>query len=116
MALYPDGERPCAPGLEIGKHSDIGAFTLINARFGVRVGKDVQIGPHCAILSDDSIGGNAGPIRIGKGARIGAHCTILPNVSIGAGALVGAHSLVPSGTTIKAREFWAGAPATRRIR
>ena len=41
-------------GLKIGHKTDIGAFTYINARFGVEKGDDVQIGSHCAIYSHDT--------------------------------------------------------------
>jgi len=36
-------------GLVLGKRTDIGAFTYINARHGVELGDEVQIGSHCSI-------------------------------------------------------------------
>ena len=97
--------------LFLGKRVDIGAFTLINAEAGVSIEDDVQIGPHCAILSKDTIGRDSGSIQILKNACVGSHCTLLPNSVVGERATLGAHSLlkgeVPEGET------WAGVPAKR---
>jgi acetyltransferase-like isoleucine patch superfamily enzyme len=80
--------------LKIGEQADIGAFTYINAKHGVEIGEDVQIGSHCAIYSDNTIDKTSGKIVIEKGAKIGSHTIILPGVTIGAKAVIGAHSLV----------------------
>ena len=80
--------------LEIGKQSDIGAFTYINAKYGVVIETEVQIGSHCAIYSDNTMDGNKGRVVIKKGAKIGSHTVILPGVTIGERAVVGAKSLV----------------------
>lgn len=97
--------------LQLGREVDIGAFTLINAGAGVLIARGVQIGPHCAILTEDTIGGKKGAIVIGGWACIGAHTVVLPGLWIGHKATVGAHSLVtrdiPEGQT------WAGVPARR---
>ena len=85
--------------LKIGKNSDIGAFTYINAKYGVVIGAEVQIGSHCAIYSDNTIDGNKGRVVIKKGAKIGSHTIILPGVTIGEGAVVGAKSLVKKDVT-----------------
>ena len=34
-------------GLKLGKNFDIGTFTYINAKFGVTIEDNVQIGSHC---------------------------------------------------------------------
>ena len=80
--------------LKLGKNCDIGAFSYINAKHGVEIGEEVQIGSHCAIYSDNTIDKTSGKVVIEKGARIGSHTVILPGVTIGEGAVVGAHSLV----------------------
>ncbi|MCD6108941.1 MAG: hypothetical protein J7J89_05705, partial [Thermoplasmata archaeon] len=41
--------------LELGKYVDIGAFTYINARYGVEIEDNVQIGSHCSIYSHSTI-------------------------------------------------------------
>jgi acetyltransferase-like isoleucine patch superfamily enzyme len=38
-------------GLKLGKNTDIGAFTYINASHGVEIGNNVQIASHCSIYS-----------------------------------------------------------------
>jgi len=90
--------------LEIGEQTDIGAFTYINAKHGVEIGENVQIGSHCAIYSDNTIDGTSSKVVINKGAKIGSHTVILPGVTIGEGAIVGAKSLVkkdiPAGSVV----------------
>jgi len=80
--------------LKLGRYVDIGAFTYINARYGVIIEDFVQIGSHCAIYSESSIDGKRGPVVIRKNARVGSHSVILPGVTIGENAIVGAFSLV----------------------
>jgi len=41
--------------LKLGKNMDIGAFTYINARYGVEIQENVQIGSHCSIYSWSTI-------------------------------------------------------------
>ncbi len=94
---------------KLGKNTDVGAFTYINARFGVTIEEDSQIGSHCAIYSHNTIDGTSGPIVIKQGAKIGSHTTILPGVTIGVNAKVGAGSLVKS--DIPDNQVWAGTPA-----
>jgi len=99
------------PGrLTIGKRVDIGAFTYIDAEYGVQIGDDVKIGSHCAICSTNPTDGTQGPVTIGDGVLIGTHSTILPNITIGSGSIVEAHSLVSN--FIHPHELWAGIPAT----
>lgn len=90
--------------LIIGKQSDIGAFSYLNAKNGIEIGKDVQIGSHCSIYSVNTIDNTAGKVVIGKGAKIGSHSVILPGVTIGEKAVIGAFSLVKkdvsAGTTV----------------
>lgn len=73
---------------------DIGAFTYINAKFGVRVGRNAQVGSHCALYSVSTIDGREGPVVLEEGACIGSHSTVMPGVTIGKDSIVGAHSLV----------------------
>ena len=80
--------------LEVGKDSDVGAYTLIQAKYGVEIGEDCEIGPHCYICSWSTIDDKKGKVVIKKGAKIGSHCTVMPNVTIGENTIVGAHSFV----------------------
>jgi len=80
--------------LKIGKNSDVGAFTLIQAKHGVEIGENCEIGPHCYICSWSTIDDKKGKVVLEKGAKVGAHSTIMPGVTIGKNTIVGAHSFV----------------------
>jgi len=80
--------------LKLGKYVDIGAFTYINAKYGVEIRENVQIGAHCSIYSWSSIDGKKGKILIDENAKIGAHSVIMPNITIGKNSIIGAHSFV----------------------
>jgi acetyltransferase-like isoleucine patch superfamily enzyme len=80
--------------LELGKYTDIGAFTYINSKYGVKIDEYVQIGSHCSIYSVSTIDDKKGKVIINKNARIGSHSTIMPNVEIGENSIIGAHSFV----------------------
>lgn len=90
-------------GLKLGRYTDIGAFTYINAKYGVVIEDEVQIGSHCSIYSISTIDGKMGRVLLERGCRIGAHTVIMPGVTIGRGAVVGACSFVnrdiPPGVT-----------------
>ena len=43
----------------LGENTDIGAFTYINAKFGVNIEDYVQIGSHCSIYSISTIDDSA---------------------------------------------------------
>jgi acetyltransferase-like isoleucine patch superfamily enzyme len=81
-------------GLVLGKRTDIGAFTYINARHGVELGDEVQIGSHCSIYSVSTIDGKTGKVVIERNARIGSHSIVMPGVRIGENSIIGAFSFV----------------------
>ena len=81
-------------GLELGELTDIGAFTYINAKFGVKIKDNVQIGSHCSIYSVSTIDDKSGVVVLHENCKIGSHSTILPNISVGKNSIIGAHSLV----------------------
>lgn len=80
----------------LGTNVDIGAFTYIQARYGVEIQDNVQIGSHCSIYSHSTIDNKKGKVLIKKSAKIGTHSTIMPGVTIGENAVVGAYSFVTS--------------------
>ncbi|KYK21441.1 acetyltransferase [Thermoplasmatales archaeon SM1-50] len=80
--------------LKLGKYIDIGAFTYINAKHGVDIKKNVQIGSHCSIYSVSTIDNKKGKIVIKENARLGTHSTIMPGITIGKNSIVGAYSFV----------------------
>ena len=81
-------------GLELGKQTDIGAFSYINAKYGVVIEESVQIGSHCSIYSVSTIDNTQGRVYLKKNCKIGSHSTILPGVTIGENTIIGANSLV----------------------
>lgn len=80
----------------LGFKTDIGAFTYINAKYGVTIEDHVQIGSHCSIYSVSTIDDKNGEVRLRKNCRIGSHSVVMPGVTIGENSIVGACSLVMS--------------------
>ena len=80
--------------LKIGFKTDIGAFTYINAKYGVKIEDYVQIGSHCSIYSVSTIDNKQGQVVLKKNCKIGSHSVIMPGVTIGENSIVGAHSFV----------------------
>ncbi len=80
--------------LKLGKHVDIGAFTYINAQFGVVIEDDVQIGSHCSIYSISTIDNKEGKVILERNCRIGSHSVIMPGIVVGENSIIGALSFV----------------------
>jgi len=80
--------------LKLGYKTDIGAFTYINAKYGVFIEDYVQIGSHCSIYSVSTIDNKEGEVILKKGCRIGSHSVVMPGVTIGENSIVGAFSFV----------------------
>jgi acetyltransferase-like isoleucine patch superfamily enzyme len=93
----------------LGRRTDIGAFTYIQAKNGVTIEDEVQVGSHCAIYSVSTIDGREGPVVLRRNCRIGSHCVIMPGVEIGENAVVGAFSFVKR--NIPADAVACGVPA-----
>jgi acetyltransferase-like isoleucine patch superfamily enzyme len=81
-------------GLTLGHKTDIGAFTYINAKNGVTIEDEVQVGSHCSIYSVSTIDEKEAPVVLKKNCRIGSHSVVLPGVTVGENTVVGAMSLV----------------------
>ena len=81
-------------GLKLGKYTDIGAFTYINAKFGVVIEDNVQIGSHCSVYSVSTIDNEKGKVLLKKNCKIGAHSVIMPGKTVGENSIVGAFSFV----------------------
>lgn len=80
----------------LGRHTDIGAFTYINAKAGVHIEEDVQIGSHCAIYSVSTIDDKEAPVVLKRNCRVGSHSVVMPGVTVGENAIIGAMSFVNS--------------------
>ena len=81
-------------GFDLGVKTDIGAFSYINAKHGVVIEDDVQIGSHCSIYSVSTIDDTFDKEVLKRNCKIGSHSTVLPGISIGKNSIIGAHSLV----------------------
>ena len=81
---------------QLGAKTDIGAFTYINAKYGVIIEELVQIGSHCSIYSESTIDNKQGKVVLKKNARIGSHSVIMPGVTVGENSIIGALSFVNS--------------------
>lgn len=100
-------------GLKLGKYTDIGALSYINAKNGVVIEDNVQIGGGCKIYSQDTIGDKQGKVVLKNNCKIGANSVILPNVIVGENSIIAAGSVVKYGTVIPKNEIWAGSPAKK---
>ena len=80
--------------LKLGYKTDIGAFTYINAKYGVEIEDFVQVGSHCSIYSVSTIDDKKGKITLKKNCRIGSHSLIMPGVTVGENSIIGAFSFV----------------------
>jgi len=96
------GWRVAYPGnFKLGMYTDIGFGTYIQARYGVIIEDDVEIGSHCSIYSHNTINEKIpaniltkGKVILKKGCCIGAHSIILPGIIVEENQLVKAHSLL----------------------
>lgn len=89
--------------LKIGKGCIIGDKCMLDARQGIYIGNNVNIGTCVSLWTDShdmndpyfrSMPNKRGPINIGNRAWLGSHCVILDNVNIGEGAVVAAGAVV----------------------
>ena len=101
-------------GLKLGKMTDIGAFTYINAKFGVDIEDNVQIGSHCSIYSISTIDNKRGNVRIKKNACLGSHSVVMPGVTVGENAVVGAFSFVNKNVPDRCVAFGVPVKITKR--
>ena len=58
---------------KLGYKTDIGAFTYINAKYGVTIEDNVQIGSHCSIYSISTIDNKGGHVLLMKNCKIFRH-------------------------------------------
>ncbi len=79
---------------KLGKNTDIGMFTYINAKYGVEIQDGVEIGSHCSIYSISTIDNKQGKVTLKKNCKIGSHSTIMPCVTIGENSIIGAYSFI----------------------
>ncbi len=80
--------------LHLGENTDIGAFTYINAKNGVVIEDDVQLGSHCSIYSVSTIDNKKGKVVLKKNCKIGSHSVVMPGVTVGENSIIGAFGFV----------------------
>ena len=102
-------------GLKLGFKTDIGAFCYINAKKGVIIENEVQIGSHCSIYSISTIDDTAGKVVLKENCKIGSHTTILPGVTIGRNSIIGANSLVNKNIPSNVIAFGVPAKVIKKI-
>ena len=81
-------------GLKLGKFVDIGCFTYMNAKYGIEIGDNVQIGAHCAIYSENTENNTQGKVVIGEESMIGSYTLILPGAVILPNSKIRARSII----------------------
>lgn len=94
---------------KLGKNTQIGAFSVIDAMEGVEIEDDVKIGFGVIILSYSSIGNKKGRVILKKNCCVGSNATIMPGITIGENSVVGANSFVDK--QVPDGEMWLGIPA-----
>ncbi len=96
---------------ELANNTEIGSFSVIDAKNGVIIEDDVKIGWSCTIISYSSIDKKSGQVILKKNSKLGSNSVIFPNVTVGENSIVGANSLVTK--NIPANEVWIGNPAKK---
>jgi len=92
--------------LKLGKNTDIGCFTYMNALYGIEIGDNTQIGSHCSIYSINTENNTKGKVIIGKNCLIGSHCLILPNTVIPDNTKVHAYRILKENKKTTFKEGW----------
>jgi acetyltransferase-like isoleucine patch superfamily enzyme len=88
--------------LELGSDVYIATGCWLNARGGIVIEDDVQLGPYVVLATGDHTGdggsyrngtSNLAPIRLCQGSWVAAHATVTKGVTVGPGALLAANSV-----------------------
>lgn len=87
LVQYPEN-------LDLGYKTDIGAFTYINAKYGVVIEDNVEVGSHCSIYSWSTIDNKKGKVTLKKNCKVGSHSVVMPGVTIDENSVIGAFSFV----------------------
>lgn len=101
--------------LSLGDQTDIGAFTYINAKYGVIIEDFVQIGSHCSIYSLSTIDNKVGKVVLKRNSRIGTHSVIMPGITVGENSIIGAFSFVNKDIPSNVVAYGVPAKVVRRL-
>jgi acetyltransferase-like isoleucine patch superfamily enzyme len=110
------------PGaIQIGAHTGVGDFTIVNAVESITIGERVMIAARCHITDADHVmegrgpmqtqGRRSKPVVIEDEAWLGSGAVITAGVRIGKGAVVGAGAVVTR--SVEPYEIVAGVPARK---
>lgn len=80
--------------LKLGKGCDIAHGCLLQAKYGIELGENVELGPFVYLCSWSTIDDKKGKVIIKDGTKIGVHSTVMPNITIGENTVVGAYSFI----------------------
>lgn len=103
--------------LKIGRNTIIGNDAFFDARRGIEIGDNVNIGGHVQIFTlehdpqAEDFGIKGGPVKICNRAYVATRTTILPGVTIGEGAVVAAGAVVTK--SVDAYTIVGGIPAKK---
>jgi acetyltransferase-like isoleucine patch superfamily enzyme len=106
--------------MEIGDDTWIGQRCFFHSAGGIRIGREVGVGPEVKILTSQHAFGpervpavrfplRFAPVVIADGVDIGIGTIFLPGAQVGEGAVIGAGSVVTH--AVPPYEVWAGVPA-----
>lgn len=100
---------------QLGQKTDIGIFTYINAKKGVIIEDNVQIGSHCSVYSISTIDNKEGTVLLKKNCKIGTHSVIMPGVTVGENSVIGAFSFVTENIPDNCVAFGVPAKVIKKI-
>lgn len=106
--------------MEIGDDTWIGQRCFFHSAGGIRIGREVGIGPEVKILTSSHDFGPERqpviryplvfkPVEVADGVDLGIGCMLLPGARVGEGAVIGAGSVVTK--HVPPYEVWVGVPA-----
>ena len=98
--------------VEIGEHTWIGPFTLLDGGGGLEIGRYCSISTGCQVLTHDTVrwalsGGKTGPER--AATKIGDCCFLGSHAIVTRGVTIGNHCLIAAGAVVK--ETWMILPS-----
>jgi acetyltransferase-like isoleucine patch superfamily enzyme len=101
QALIHRGVEIRNPGqVEVGEDSVIGFDSILDGRFGIKIGRHVNVSSQVAVWTvqhdhrDPGFGAVGASVNIGDRAWLSFRCTVLPGVTVGEGAVVAAGAVV----------------------
>ena len=117
VAFYSGAEVRRPRALSIGSGTSIGHDAILDARYGLKIGKNVNLSSQVMIWSaqhdyrSSSFASMGGAVTIEDYVWLGPRAIVLPGVTIGKGAVVAAGAVVTK--DVEPYTIVAGVPATK---